>query len=622
MTDVRRPSPPSRPVLVYLAVGAAITFTLGALAFPPGSASLPLSGMVHGAEPAPPAASQPASSQPGPTEPLDWQLETHEGVPWSLATAAAGQRAIVVVFVGTECPIVQQYMPRLKELADRYRAEKVTVVAVDSNRQDSRADLAQFARLHELNFPLLHDVGNRVADQCQATRTPEVVVLDGQRRPVYRGRIDDQFDYGVQRPQVEHQYLTETLDALLADRPVPTASTPAVGCLIGRMREPKPESTVTYANQISRILQAKCVHCHRDGEIGPFAMDDYDEIAGWATMIGEVVEQERMPPWDANPAHGEFSNDPRLSASEKQLIHDWVAAGAPLGNPADLPPPPKFETGWQIGKPDLVVKMAEQPYQVADTGSIPYQYFVVDPGFKEDKWIQAAECRPGNRAVVHHIIVALEEPGSARRGDRSRLQSDWLTATAPGAQPLQLPPGYAKKIPAGSKLIFQMHYTPNGKPHQEDLSEVGLVFADPQTVRKEVATLKAFSDDFRIPPQAGNHEVRAEKNIRRDVMLLAMFPHMHLRGKSFRYVAHFPDGREQILLDVPAYDFNWQNAYVPKDPIRLPAGTKLECIAHFDNSSENPANPDPQATVTWGDQTWEEMMIGYFDATPADPVQP
>jgi hypothetical protein len=383
--------------------------------------------------------------------------------------------------------------------------------------------------------------------------------------------------------------------------------------------QPQADSDVTYSRQIARIFQDHCVSCHRPGEIGPFSLTSYDEVVGWAAMIREVVSEQRMPPWHANPKHGAFINDARLSDEEKSLIDRWVEAGAPEGDQAELPPPREYVTGWQIGEPDMVVYMREEPFDVPAKGEVRYQYFVVDPGFTEDKWVQLAECRPDNRAVVHHIIVAVVPPeaqGGRRRGGLN-LENDWLVATAPGARPLLLPEGLAKRIPAGSKLVFQMHYTPNGTA-QQDRSCVGFVFADPATVKKEVRTDKAANPRFNIPPGADNHKVEATRRFESDTLLLAMFPHMHLRGKAFRYTAIAPDGQKEILLDVPRYDFNWQNTYELAEPRLMQKGSQLFCEAWFDNSEDNLANPDPTQSVRWGDQTWEEMMIGYFAATPAE----
>jgi len=547
----------------------------------------------------------------------DWALPDYRGKDWQ-PSDFADRQVLVVVFFGTECPLAKLYAPRLSSLATEYAPRGVAFVGINSNQQDSLAEIAHFAREHRLEIPLLKDPGNLVADQFGANRTPEVFVFDRARQLQYHGRIDDQYTYGVQRPKVEHQYVREALDALLAGEEPKIFETEAVGCLIGRVREPDPDSDVTYSRQISRLLQRRCLECHRPGEIGPFSLTTYEEAAGWAEMIAEVVREQRMPPWHANAEYGHFINDARLTDEEKALIQDWVAAGAPEGDRAELPPPPEFVEGWRIGEPDLVLYMSDQPYQVPAQGEVRYQYFSVDPGFTEDKWVKAAECRPGNRSVVHHIIVAAAAPEGLAHRVHGDLSSDWLTATAPGARPLILKDGMAKRIPAGSRLIFQMHYTPNGTA-QEDRSCVGLVFADPQEVQREVVTQKAATPRFEIPPGAESHRVEASHRFREDTLMLAMFPHMHLRGKAFRYTATYPDGTEEILLDVPRYDFNWQNSYEFIEPKRMPAGTKLTCVAHYDNSENNLANPDPTATVRWGDQTWEEMMIGYFDMTSAKP---
>ena len=543
-------------------------------------------------------------------------LNDYRGKTWRISDFAE-QPVLVVAFLGTECPLAKLYAARLAALAGDFSAKGVAFLGINSNQQDSLAELAHFARTFKLDFPLLKDPGNRVADQFRAQRTPEVFVLDRDRIVRYHGRIDDQYTYGLQRPKVEHDYLHETLDALTNGRNVPITETEVVGCLIGRVLEPDADSEVTYSRQISRILQDHCVECHRPGEIAPFSLTSYAETVGWAGMLAEVVQQQRMPPWYANPKYGHFINDARLTDEEKALIKQWVAAGAPEGDSRELPKPRKFVEGWRIGKPDVVIQMATKPFHVPAEGEVKYQYFTVDPGFREDTWIKAAECRPGNREVVHHIIVAAVSRDKLRGRAHGDLESDWLAATAPGARPLILPDGMAKRIPAGSRLVFQMHYTPNGTA-QEDLSSVGFVFADPKNVKREVFTQNAATHRFAIPPGADNYRVEARMTFRQDSLMLSLFPHMHLRGKSFRYTVTYPDKREEILLDVPHYDFNWQNAYEFAEPKFLPAGTKLTCVAHYDNSDENLANPDPTATVCWGDQTWEEMMIGYFDMAVAD----
>jgi len=551
------------------------------------------------------------------TQITGFSLHDSRGKSWSLDDFK-DKKAIVVAFVGVECPLVQHYASRLQDLANRYADRGVAVLAIDANQQDSLSELAHFARTQKLEIPVLKDPGNKVADSFGAQRTPEVFLLDQDRKVVYHGRIDDQFTYGIQRPKAEKAYLIDALDQHFAGQPIAVPHAESVGCLIGRVLTPKTDSDVTYSNQIARIFQERCANCHRPGEIGPFSLLSYDDAVGWAPMIREVVEEQRMPPWHANPGHGHFINDSRLSAEEKDQIVRWVAAGAPEGNKADLPPPREYTVGWQIGQPDKVVSMRERPFDVPATGEVRYQYFLADPGFTEDKWIKAAECRPGNRAVVHHIIVGIVPPGATRSQRQFEgLESDWLAATAPGARPMILRDGMAKLIPAGSRLVFQVHYTPNGT-EQQDRSCIGLIFARPEEVRKQVGTNKAANPRFHIPPGDANHKVEATQRLDKDMLLLAMFPHMHLRGKAFRYTAKYPSGEEEILLDVPRYDFNWQNSYELVEPKQMPKGTRIYCEAWFDNSAANLANPDPTARVRWGDQTWEEMMIGYFSATPAD----
>lgn len=531
----------------------------------------------------------------------------------------AGEKATVVAFLGTECPLAKQYGPRLAELEKEYGARGVKFVAIDSNQQDSLAELAAFARDAKIEFPLLKDGANAVADQFGAARTPEAFLIDAERKVRYRGRIDDQYGYqkqgiAYQRKAPGRRDLAEAIEDVLAGRPVQVAQTEAIGCLIGRVKQVDPSAEVTYSNQIARVFQKRCIECHRAGEIGPFPLATYEDTVGWGEMIREVTRENRMPPWHADAAHGEFSNDARLTDEEKSLVDRWVAAGCPEGDRGQLPPAIEYPTGWRIGTPERVIAMREEPFRVPARGVVQYEHFVVDPGFSEDMWVQAAEVRAGNRAVVHHIIVMLKEPGKPASG----AFNSYLVAMAPGTPPMRLEKGQAKRIPAGSKLVFQVHYTTNGS-EQVDLSSLGLIFTDPQSVVEEVKTGSAVNLALFIPPNDPNYSLEAWRTLRRDVRLLELFPHMHLRGKAFRYTAVYPDGRREILLDVPQYDFNWQNVYKLKEPKSLPKGTRIECLAQYDNSAENLANPNPNQFVHFGDQTFDEMLIGYFNvALPRD----
>jgi mono/diheme cytochrome c family protein/thiol-disulfide isomerase/thioredoxin len=530
-------------------------------------------------------------------------------------------KAVVIVFVGTECPLSNAFVPVLAALHKEYAPRGVAFLGVNANRQDTPDRVAAHAREHGVPFPVLKDVGNRLADRLEARRTPEAVVLDPAGHVLYRGRIDDQFGIGYVRPgKPTRRDLAAALDEVLAGRPVSVPATPVAGCLIGRVVQPREQGAVTYARQISRILQANCQECHRPGQIGPMALLSYDDAVAWADTIREVIDERRMPPWHADPRFGKFSNDRRLSEADRAALLAWLDGGLPRGDDRDLPPPRDFPAGWRIGKPDVVLTMSRD-YAVPakmPVGGIPYRYFTVDPGFKEDRWVERAEARPDATAVVHHMVVYIVPEGEVLNPEGP---GSLLCGTAPGDMPLILPPGYAKKVPAGAKLVFQMHYTPNGKPYK-DRSSVGIVFAR-EPPRQRVLTKPIHNPSFvtrqdRIPAGAEDYRMEAEHVFKKDGHILGFMPHMHLRGKDFLYEAVYPDGKSETLLSVPHYQFGWQSVYRCVAPVAVPKGTHLHCVAHFDNSAKNPNNPDPTRPVYWGDQTWEEMMLGwieyYYDA--------
>jgi peroxiredoxin len=521
------------------------------------------------------------------------------------------KKAVVVVFVGTECPINNLYMPRLAELHREYAGKGVQLLAINANVQDSAEQVAAHAKKYELPFPVLKDEGHVVADQFGAVRTPEAFLLDAEGKIRYRGRIDDQYGIGYQRARPTTRELVNALEEVLAGKPVTTASAPVAGCIIGRAAQPKDTGTVTFTKHVAPILQNRCQECHRPGQIGPMPLLSYRQAASWSETIKEVIEEGRMPPWHADPKIGHFSNDRRLSKEEKDTLLTWIAQGCPKGDDKDLPPPRTFDPKWKIGTPDLVVSMAEDFDVPAEAGKngVPYKYFTVDPGFTEDKWVVRAECKPGAPEVVHHIIVFISAPGQAfipgTRGARV------LAGLAPGDTALQLPAGVAKKVPAGSKFVFQMHYTPNGKA-QKDRSSIALIFAK-EPPKYEAITIPVGNPLFSIPPGDPNYEVESWFPVQNDGLILSFMPHMHLRGKDFLYEAVLPDGKKETLLSVPRFDFNWQNSYRLAKPYPVPKGSRIHCIAHFDNSEKNPNNPDPSKEVRWGDQTWEEMMIGWTE---------
>jgi hypothetical protein len=394
--------------------------------------------------------------------------------------------------------------------------------------------------------------------------------------------------------------------------------------------------TVTYAKDVAPIIQKNCMVCHRPGEVAPMSFMNYKEVRPWARSIREKVVSREMPPWFADPQHGEFSNDCRLTQKDIDIISSWVDGGAKEGNAKDLPPNPKFTDGWQIGKPDVVLTMTED-FHIPVEGVVPYKYFAVPTNFSEDKYVQFAEIRSGDRAHVHHVIVSVRYPGQGELPPAGELTPERLAAArpqggnastqaravedsdgrlvgwAPGEAPQIMRPGQAKLIKRGSVLIFQVHYTTNGETGK-DRSSVGLIFSK-VPVEKRVITAGASARNLVIPPNDGNYESNSTFTFKDDSHIESLHPHMHVRGKDFKYTLVYPDGTSKVILSVPRYDFGWQLTYFFKEPVAAPKGSRLECVAHHDNSIKNKFNPDPAATVRWGDQTWDEMMIGYVDYT-------
>lgn len=596
---------------------------------------------------------------------LSFELPTPSGT--LVGVRPGTNRITAVVFLGTQCPMARAYASKLSELQTQH-SSTLHVVGVMSNQQDSKEDVQQYIDSLDALFDIVLDEGNVVADRYGATRTPEAFLLDEDLKLRYHGRIDDQFAPSVTRGKADREDLRIAVDELLAGKVVAIKETTALGCLIGKVKERRvtiDSDSVTF-DQIVPILNRNCVECHRQGEIGPFAMDSYEEVVGWADTMWETIEDGRMPPWNADPNIGEFSNARHMSSADKELFHAWMTDGyAPAkidketGGITDLAVEEvvvhqsesslsvgseKESSGdvWQFdGEPDVVLSMRERPFVIPKDGIVEYQYFVVDPEFKEDKWVKNAQIIPGSRDVVHHCIVFIRPP------DGTRFQGvGWLTGYVPGQRALELPPGRARKIPAGSKLVFQMHYTPNGV-RREDTTRVGLQFANPADVTDEVFSVVALNQEFEIPPETDSYSVSAQvRQLPRRGELLAITPHMHYRGKSFTAYADYRDnkyangesasigdgsgnrddesardrdvgsGQSAIpLLRVPNYDFNWQHTYALAEPMPLEHIERVHFDATFDNSVSNPFNPDATEWVTWGDQTWEEMAVSFFEVS-------
>jgi len=523
----------------------------------------------------------------------------------------------VICFLGTECPLAKLYAGRLQKIAEQFQERGVRFMGLNSNRQDSEPELEQFVKDQQIEFPCGKDFDNVIADQLRVRRTPEVIVVDQNRTIQYRGRVDDQYLPGISRSRPERHDLKVAIEELLAGKPVSVAQTAPEGCLLGRVTQPVADATVTWCDQVSRTLRRHCVECHHEGDIGPFSLTDYDEVVGWGDMMVEVIDNQRMPPWHADPAVGKFTNQRQMPDADKQIIRDWVEQGMPFGESAKLPEPVKFAEGWQLPRePDRVIAMRDRPFTVPADGTVEYQYFVVDPGFEEDVWIANAEVIPGNRSIVHHSIVFIRPP------DGTKFTGiGWLGAYVPGQRLPVAQPNLARRIPKGSRLVFQQHYTPNGKA-QSDITKIGLLFADPNDITEERLTLTAMNQGFELKPEKAGQRVSASvRRLPSKGRLLGIAPHMHYRGNQFSTSVISNEGTEQ-LLRVPAYDFNWQHNYELAQPLDLANVDRIETKFVFDNSDSNPFNPDPSSYVTWGDQTWEEMAIAFFDVARPREVAP
>lgn len=514
-------------------------------------------------------------------------------------------KAFVIAFLTTECPLVQRYLPRLKELSRQYRDREVQFIAVNIGEDDSIKQIAYQAMERGVEFPFVKDFDGSCAKALGATRTPEVVVLDATKGIRYRGRIDDQYRTGGVKSAPDRQDLREALDDVLAGREVKVAETVVDGCAI-TFPEFHPDDSWTYAKDIAPLMNKHCVECHRPGTAAPFVLTSFEKVSAKAKAIAEVVEEERMPPWFAHPDFGTFINRRGLTSQERQTILQWARGGRAPGDLSAAPPPPEFpDEKWLIGEPDLVVTAA-RPVTLPAQGDIAYHYVILPHLFLRDTWVQGIQIMPGNPRVVHHANLA--HVSLLEGFDENR---NFLTGIVPGGIPVKLDSGCAMLIPKGAGLALQIHYVTTGKEETDQIS-VGLRFAR-EPVHKRVRYKIVGDYKFRIPPGAPAHEVKSQKTLEADATGLGLFSHMHLRGKDSTFVAHYPDGRDETLLSLPNYSFDWQVSYVwPRGTQKFPAGTKIECRSHFDNSRFNPFNPNPAATVRNGPQTHDEMMQGFF----------
>ena len=524
-------------------------------------------------------------------------------------------KVVVLFFTGNGCPIARQSITKIRDLRTKFRAQGVVFWMVNSYSQDDRESIRKEAQEFRVgSLPVLMDQSQALALSLGVQRTCEAIAINTKDRSIfYRGAIDDQLTEGAKKPAPTERYLEDALNEFLRGKLIMRAYGPVHGCRIAFEKvSDAPEGHVSYAKQVAPILQAKCASCHSEGGIGPFAMSSYGRVKNKSRMIEEVVLARRMPPWHADPHYGTWENDRSLTAVETQTLLRWVQQGAPRGDGEDpLEKLPALVDDWPIGKPDYIVKLPK-PQQIPATGVLDYRHISVKSPIPEDAWLGGIDVRPGNRKVVHHVIARMQFKDA---DDDSSGRGEWLIGWAPGASFARFPTGTGKFIPQGATINFELHYTTMGSP-QTDETEIGLYLLK-EKPRLSLKTGAVGNSEFSIPPGEDESRTFGTHGFQHDTLIYSLSPHMHLRGSWMKYEALYPTGTREVLLSVPRYDFNWQTTYRFATPKRVPAGTWLLCTGAFDNSSRNPSNPDPSKRVRWGEQSWDEMFLGFFQSSDA-----
>jgi hypothetical protein len=516
-------------------------------------------------------------------------------------------KAVVLMTHDDECAAVNDALPALERAKASYAGRGVEFLMI--NTQDDRDAVA--AKVKGTTIPVLLDEAHLVSESLQLTRAGEVLVIDPKGWKIaYRGPLD--------KAKAGDALLTGALDSVLAGQPVKKAKVAARGCAVKLADSTKAGAKVSYSEQIAPMLIDNCITCHRSGGIGPWQMTSYDTIKGFAPMIREVVRTKRMPPWHADPHIGVWDGDRSLTTEEKQTLVHWIEAGAPRGKgPDPLAELHKTWSEWAFGKPDMIIEVPA--FDVPASGIVDYQRYVVPNTLGRDVWVRATDVIPGDRTVVHHVIVGVYDPKIPDERMRMvKASSPSLGAYVPGNGPTQYPQDTGVLVRKDQAFAFQMHYTTSGKP-AHDVTRLGLYFRDtPPTY--EFKTVALANPNIKIPPNTKEHAETIAQQFPRDMIIYRLTPHAHFRGRASQFVAIYPDGREETLLSVPKYDFNWQTTYTLKTPKQIPAGTRIVHTTVYDNSAQNPANPDPNRTVPWGDQSFDEMLYGVVQFRELTPV--
>lgn len=525
-------------------------------------------------------------------------------------------KAIVLYVQGNGCPIVRNALFDFHQIVNDYQEKGFTFFMLNSNPQDDRINTHKEAQEFEFEVPVLLDSAQLLADEFDINSTAEAIALHPVSREIlFRGPINNRLDYEAQKVAPTETYLRDALDAILKGK-TELGSEPTVkGCKVTRLSKLEKKDTLTYTDDIAPILKNYCARCHREGGLAPWSMSDYQTIVGWSDMIKQVLLSKRMPPWKADPQIGHFSNSFALPDSNARKIVRWIDTGMDPGTGKDpLTEVLPVSKEWQEGEPDKVITLNKEP--IPATGIIAYRYqkFVLNP--ERDVWIRGVEIQPGNAKVVHHIVLTNTENNkkSLIVDRKTRPWTDNYIALGGGVDQVTFfPEGTGVFVPKGSELTVQLHYTPTGKP-EEDQTNFGFYFHEtaPET---EFYALSPSNTNFTIPPFGKDVKLIVADTITRDIRIHYMVPHMHYRGKSIKVIAIRPDGSREILVSVPDYNFNWQYLYKLAEPTALPKGSVVLVEGIYDNTFQNPFNPDPSQQLHYGIQSTDEMLIGFFNYT-------
>jgi hypothetical protein len=518
-------------------------------------------------------------------------------------------KAIVIITHANGCPIVRNLSPAIKALKARYEGQGVQFLMLNSAVQDSMEAIAQEKAEYGIDIPILKDANQLVGEQLGVTRTAEFFVVDPKTWKItYRGPLDDRLDYGSQKASAEHTWAADAIEATLAGRQPMAASKMSPGCLVDFPDRGK-VAQISYSKQVAPILEKKCASCHTEGGIGPFAMSSYEMVKGFSPMIREVLRTDRMPPWNVDPHVGKWADDKSLTPAEIKTVVHWVEQGAPRDGTTDpmaVAAKKRVVSEWPLGKPDLVLEIPK--YTIPASGVVDYQRPIVRNPLTEGKWVRASTYVVNQRQAVHHFLSGyLKEVPADGKGNESRWGAS-MGGYAVGAESTQWPKNVGSYLPPGGAIGFQAHYTPFGK-EVTDASKIGLYFyKDGEKPGLVMRNSVVVDNTIVIPAGEARHKETAYIDFPKEALLYSAFPHAHYRGYASDLWIQYPDGAKKLLLAMPRYDFNWQREYTFSEPVKVPAGSKL--IAHYwyDNSKQNPANPDATKTIVWGDQSWEEMF--------------